>query len=179
MRVPYRSVAGSRIEPSALTASHAARVVQRRRLPRRGRPPRATTRSALAMVIADPPSASRRGAPQTIRPTRGAHRECPRAGASDSSRDIAEEDDERSRASRRATPSGLVRRATLRPTCQRPLLPRMRGGRSASRTARSQRPRDRCARSASCPRACSGLMYAAVPSTMPTRVIAGDVMVGD
>ena len=77
--VPYRSVAGSRTEPSALTASRAARAKQRRRLPRRGRPPRMTTRSALATVIACPRSASRRRAPQTIRPTRGAHRECPRA----------------------------------------------------------------------------------------------------
>ena len=143
--MPYRPVAGSRIEPSALAVSHAARVVQRRRFPRRGRPPRAPTRSALATVIACPPLASGRGAPQTIRPARGAHRGCPRAGASDSSRDIAEEGDERSPASRRATHSGLVQRATPRPTCPRPRLPRIRGGRSASRKARSQRPRDRCA----------------------------------
>jgi hypothetical protein len=29
------------------------------------------------------------------------------------------------------------------------------------------------------PRACSGLMYAAVPMITPASVIAGDVMVGD
>ena len=50
---------------------------------------------------------------------------------------------------------------------------------SASRTARTPNAHTSARLSARCPRACSGLMYAAVPRIIPACVIAGVVIVGD
>ena len=87
----------------------------------------------------------------------------------------AEQAPQRPRACRRAAPASPAPSSAPTPARPRSSRPRTRAGRSASRRARTPNAQMSARLSTALPRACSGLMYAAVPRIIPTPVvIAGD-----